>query len=38
MLLNQFRQMQKMMRQMTSGKGQRKMEQMLQQRGGPFPL
>jgi signal recognition particle subunit SRP54 len=36
MLLNQFRQMQKMMRQMTSGKGQRNMAQMLQQRGGPF--
>jgi len=38
MLLNQFRQMQKMMRQMTSGKGQHNMARMLQQRGGPSGL
>ena len=36
MLLNQFRQMQKMMRQMTSAKGQRKMERMMRQQGGTF--
>ena len=36
MLLNQFHQMQKMMRQMTSAKGQRKMERMMRREGGPF--
>ena len=35
-LLNQFRQMQKMMRQMTSGKGRRKMARMAGQQGNIF--
>ena len=35
-LLNQFRQMQKMMRQMTSGKGRQKMAQALGGRGADF--
>lgn len=36
-LLNQFRQMQKMMKQMTSGKGNKKMRRMMRQAGGsPF--
>ena len=37
-LLNQFRQMQKMMRQMTSGKGRRKMMRSMRQQGTPFNL
>ena len=37
-LLNQFRQMQKLMRQMTSGKGRRKMMRMAGQKGIPFDL
>ena len=36
-LLNQFRQMQKMMKQMTTGKGSKKMRRMMRQAGGsPF--
>ena len=38
LLLNQFRQMQKLMRQMTSGKGQRKLMRLMGQRGGPFNI
>ena len=37
-LLNQFRQMQKMMRQMTGGKGKRKMKQMMRQDGNIFGI
>ena len=37
-LLNQFRQMQKLMRQMTSGKGTDKMMRMMGQQGSPFSL
>ena len=37
-LLNQFRQMQKLMRQMTSGKGRRKKRPMPAQKGIPFDL
>ena len=36
LLLNQFRQMQKLMKQMTSGKGQAKLMRLMGQRGGPF--
>jgi signal recognition particle subunit SRP54 len=36
-LLNQFREMQKLMRQMTSGKGRRNLVRMMGQRGGLFP-
>lgn len=38
MLLNQFRQMQKMMRQMTSGKGHGKIGQMFKGPSGPFNI
>ena len=37
-LLNQFRQMQKMMRQMMSGKGNRQMLKMMQQQGNPMNM
>ena len=37
-LLNQFRQMQKLVRQMVSGKGDRKMMRMMGQQGNPFNL
>ena len=37
-LLNQFRQMQKMMRQMASGKGRRRLSRMMGQQGNPFDL
>jgi signal recognition particle subunit SRP54 len=37
-LLNQFSQMRKMIRQMTSGKGRRKMMRSMRQQGLPFDV
>ena len=37
-LLNQFRQMRKIMRQMTSGKGRKDMMRLMRQHGGPFKV